>query len=78
MKKCMKIYEHDHFHLEYEDYKNNLYILVLNDEIEKWIEENLIGSYDVDVEDYYNRLSDTVVIEFTHAEDALAFKLRWI
>ena len=73
----MKIYEHDHFNKQYEDYKNNMYLLMLNDDIEKWIKDNLSGSYDINCDDYVSDHCDFIVIEFTNIDDAMAFKLRW-
>jgi len=77
MNYTIKIYEHNHFHKEYEDYKNNLYILMLNDDVEKWIEENLTGNYDINCDDYYEYDCCYMIIEFINDEDAMAFKLRW-
>lgn len=78
MKKYMKIYEHDHFYKQYEDRKNNLYMLLLNDDIEKWIKENLTSSYDINGDDYYEYdRCNYIIIEFEKEEDAMAFKLRW-
>lgn len=76
--KYMKIYEHDHFYKQYEDYRNNMYFLILNDDVEKWIEENLAGSYDINVDDYLNYKESYIIIEFQTNEDAMAFKLMWM
>lgn len=80
-----KIYEHDHFYKHYEDYKNGLYMICLNDNIEKWLDENIQTRYDINVDDYYNsrwgsaqKKVDHVIIEFIDREDAMAFKLMWI
>lgn len=76
--KYIKIYENDHFYKQYEDYKNNLYMLLLNDDIEKWIKENLTSSYDINGDDYYEYdRCNYIIIEFEKEEDAMAFKLRW-
>lgn len=78
MKKYIKIYEYDHFYKQYEDRKNNLYMLLLNDDIEKWIKENLTSSYDINGDDYYEYdRCNYIIIEFEKEEDAMAFKLRW-
>ena len=77
--KYMEIYEHDHFYKSYEDRRNNLYILFLNDDIEKWIEENITSRYDLNMDDYYEYdRCDYIIIEFENDEDAVAFKLRWL
>jgi len=70
--------EHDHFNIEYEDYKNNMYFVMLNDEIEVWIRENLNSDYDLDCEDYYYYKDSSIYITFANDEDSVAFILRWI
>jgi len=78
MKKYMKIYEHDHFYKTYEDRRNNLYLLMLNEDIGIWIKENLSGSYDINGDDYYEYdRCNYIIIEFEKEEDAMAFKLTW-
>lgn len=75
----IKINEHDHFYKQYEDRKNNMYFIFLNDDIEKWIEENLTGSYDINCDSYYEYdRCNYIIIEFEKEEDAVAFKLRWL
>ncbi len=75
----IRIDEHDHFYKQYEDFKNNMYFLFLNDDIEKWIEENLTSRYDLNVDDYYEYdRCNYIIIEFEKEEDAVAFKLRWL
>jgi len=75
----MKIYEHDHFHKEYEDFRNNLYLTVINDDITVWLYENIIGGYDINVDDYYEYdQCNYIFIDFENEEDAVAFKLRWL
>ena len=59
----IRIDEHDHFYKQYEDFKNNMYFLCLNDDIEKWIEENLTSRYDLNVDDYDNVKTIPAVIE---------------
>ena len=77
--KYMKIDEHDHFYKQYEDYKNNMYFLTLNDDIEQWIAENLTGGYDINGDGYYEYdRCHFMIIEFETDEDAMAFKLRWL
>ena len=79
MKRYMKIYEYDHFHKDYEDRRNNLFLTVLNEDVGLWIHENLSGSYDITLDDYYE--SDEcsyIFIEFETNEDAMAFKLMWL
>ena len=74
-----EIYEHDHFHIEWEDMRNGLYFTVLNDDVGSWLKENLAGNYDVNCDDYLNDIDcDYLIIEFTNEEDAVAFKLRWL
>jgi hypothetical protein len=78
----IKLYEVDHFYKKYEDYKNNLYMLELNDKIIEWLDDNMIGSYDIDEDDYdtYHQYGDCdyIYIIFTEEADAVAFKLRWL
>lgn len=75
----IKIYEHDHFHREWEDYKNNLYMLLLNDDVEQWVEENLTGTYDINCDDYLiDSHCGMMIIDFSNNEDAMAFILRWL
>lgn len=75
----IRIDEHDHFYKQYEDFKNNMYFLFLNDDIEKWIEENLTGSYDINCDGYYEYdRCNYIIIEFENEGDAVAFKLRWL
>ena len=75
----MKIYEYDHFYKSYEDYRNNLYILILNNDVKDWLTENIISDYDINVDDYYEYdRCDYIIIEFENEIDAMAFKLRWI
>ncbi len=77
--KYMKIYEHDHFYKSYEDRRNNLYMLLLNDDIVEWMVENITGDYDINVDDYYEYdRCNFMIIEFAKEEDAVAFKLRWM
>ena len=77
--KYMEIYEDDHFYKSYEDRRNNLYILFLNGDIEKWIEENITSRYDLNMDDYYEcDRCNYIIIEFENDEDAVAFKLRWL
>ena len=75
----VEIHEHDHFYKTYEDYRNNLYILNLNDDIDAWIKENVKNHWDIDCEDYYQNSSkcEHMFILFTDEIDAMAFKLRW-
>lgn len=79
--KYMEIYEDDHFYKAYEDRRNDLYILTLNDDVATWIYENMGNKYDINCDDYVNDRSqrcDFIIIEFETEEDAMAFKLRWL
>lgn len=71
---CFKIYENDHFYKRYEDRKYNLYILYLTDDVEEWIDENIIGEYDIS----YGEKSDETMMVFDDETDAMAFKLQWL
>ena len=75
-----RIYEHDHFYRQYEDVRNNLFMLILNQDLEDWLEENMKGRYDVNCDDYYDTRgrSAHMIIEFTDEADAMAFRLRWL
>ena len=75
----IRIDEHDHFYKQYEDFKNNMYFLCLNDDIEKWIEESLTGSYDINCDGYYEYdHCNYIIMGFEKEGDAVAFKLRWL
>lgn len=71
-----------HYTWHYEDHKNNMYILYLNDDIEKWMEENIEGEWDIHNEHMSGYLvggaNMTHSLMFENEEDAVAFKLRWI
>lgn len=79
MSNTFKLYEHDHWFKQYEDIKNNLYMIQLAYNFEKWLDENIIYNYDVNCDEHYNdpRNCNYVIIEFNNETDALAFKLRW-
>lgn len=68
----------DFFHLEYEDFKHNMVNIVMNDDIQKWIDENFISAYDINCDSFYNDGIKTLIIEFENDADALAFKLMWL
>lgn len=73
-----KIYEYDHFYRAYEDRRNNLYILTLNDDVEKWLDKNVISTYDINCDDHYNNGDDFIIIEFKDLDDAFCFEMWWL
>lgn len=74
-----KIYEHDHFYRQYEDRKNNLYMLNLNKELEDWLDNNIKEEYSINCDDHCNdpHRCNYMYIEFTEITDAMAFKIYW-
>ena len=74
----LEIDEYNHFYRSYEDYKHGLFILHLNDEVEKWMIENLTDCYDINCDNYFVYNNSHIIVEFTDETDAIAFKLRWL
>lgn len=70
--------DEDYYHKHWEDYKNNQYWFILNDDVEKWIKENLSGDYELDCEDHWYDRGTAIYIVFENDEDSMAFKLRWL
>lgn len=76
--------EHIHYRWMCEDYKHNMFILNLNEDIEKWMEENINGKYNIEYAELHIhhhlgpnlRTLPRMILE--NGEDAVAFKLRWI
>ena len=75
MSRRLELYEYEHYHKRYEDTKHNLYIPELHHDIQKWIDENIAGDYDLENDDVYY---DVISIIFDDDVDAMAFKLRWL
>lgn len=75
----VKIFQEDHFIKSYEDRKNNLFIIELNNDVDQWIQKNVKGDYDLDCEELYTSDTDIdyVYVIFEDEDDALRFKLRW-
>lgn len=80
MNYSFKIYEYDHFGKYWEDRKNGLFMLELNCDIEKWLDEHISEYYDINCDDYYDNPDkcDFMIIEFANEREALTFKLRWL
>ena len=79
----VEIKEKVHYSWHCEDYKHNMYILYLNDDVEKWMEENIGGEYSMEYSELaihhrYGPQRTSPLMIFEHEEDAVAFKLRWI
>ncbi len=75
----VEIDEYDHFYRTWEDVKHGMFIIQLNDNLEKWLNENITSNYDVNCDDIYSNSNyHFAIIEFTNEEDAMAFKLRWL
>ncbi len=69
---------YDFFHLEYEDRKNGLINIIMNDDIQIWMDKNIIGHYDMNRDDFYNDGKEILIMEFIEEVDAMAFKLMWL
>lgn len=84
MNYSVEIKEKVHYNWECEDSLHNMYILYLNDDIEKWMEENISEEYNIEyaeqpIHHRYGPNQRTLPkMIFENEADAVAFKLMWI